>query len=126
MNHRHSLALAAVAVLLAAAGTASADCAAVFKPGSKFHIVQKKVGSSRPMTITVVKNEKGYVKLDVAADGTKENFLMPGSVSGDTAMFAGAERPVVWTCTCDAKGATCQDSGPGSEEHGDIRLDVGK
>ena len=66
------------------------------------------------------------MKLGLESD-KKEKYVMPGSVSGDTAMFAGAERPVVWTCTCDAKGATCQDSGPaGSEDHGDIRLDVGK
>ncbi len=124
MKLRHSVALAAA--LLAVTGPAAADCAAVLKTGAKFHVVQKTVATSRPFTVTVVKNEKGYVKLDVAADETKEKFSMPGSVSGDTAMFAGAERPVVWTCTCDPKGATCKDSGPGSEEHGDIRLDVGK
>lgn len=126
MKHRLSLAVAAAAALLAVAGPAAADCAAVFKTGAKFHIVQKKIGSSRPFTITVLKNEKGYVKLDVLDDQSKKTQKMPGSVSGDTAMFAGAERPVVWTCTCDAKGATCQDSGPASEGHGDIRFDVAK
>lgn len=126
MNHRHALAAAAAAALLAASGTAAAECSAIFKAGAKFHVVQKTVATSRPFTVTVVKNEKGYVKLGVEDDGTKKKVMMPGSVSGDTAMFAGAERPVVWTCTCDAKGATCQDSGPGSEGHGDIRLDVGK
>jgi hypothetical protein len=124
MKHRHSLALAAAA-LLAVAGPAAADCSAVFKAGAKFHIVEKKVGSSKPMTITVVKNEKGYVKLDVAIDKTKEKFSMPGHVEGDTAMFAGAQRPVVWTCTCTAEGATCHDSGPASEGTGDIKLAVG-
>ncbi len=126
MKHRHSLALAAAAALLAVAGPVAADCAAVFKAGAKFHIVEKKVGSSRPMTITVVKNEKGYVKLDVAADKTKEKFSMPGHVEGDTAMFAGAERPVVWTCTCTAEGATCHDSGPSSQGTAEIKLAVGR
>jgi hypothetical protein len=126
MRHRHSLALAAAAALLAFAGSAAADCSAVFKAGSKFHIVEKKVGSSRPMTITVVKNEKGYVKLDVAVDKTKEKFSMPGHVEGDTAMFAGAQRAVVWTCTCKDSGATCADSGPESGGTGEIRLVTGK
>jgi hypothetical protein len=126
MKHRHAFALAAAAALFAAAGTAAADCAAVFKAGAKFHVVQKTVATSRPLTVTVEKNEKGYVKLGVVSDDTKKKLMMPGSVSGDTALFAGAERPVVWTCTCDAKGTTCQDSGPGAEGHGDIRLEAGK
>ena len=123
MKHRHSLALAAS--LLAFAGPGSADCSAVFKAGAKFHIIEKKVGSSRPMTITVVRNEKGYVKLDVAVDKTKEKFSMPGHVDGDMAMFAGAQRPVVWTCTCSAGGATCSDSGPASEGTAEIKIVAG-
>ncbi|HTS03470.1 MAG TPA: hypothetical protein VMN04_13175 [Thermoanaerobaculia bacterium] len=125
MKHRLALALAAAAALLAAAGPAAAECSAVFKAGAKFHIVEKKVGSSRPLTITVVRDEKGYAKLDVSVDKTKEKFSMPGHVEGDTAMFAGSQRPVVWTCTCDPKGATCHDSGPTSEGTADLRLDVG-
>ena len=115
MKHRHSLALAAAAALLAVAGPVAADCAAVSRPARSSTSSRRRSGSSKPMTITVVKNEKGYVKLDVAADKTKEKFSMPGHVEGDTAMFAGAQRPVVWTCTCTAEGAICHDSGPGSE-----------
>ncbi|HVO52533.1 MAG TPA: hypothetical protein VMV60_16185 [Thermoanaerobaculia bacterium] len=125
MNPRQTLALAAAA-LLAVTGPAAAECAAVLKAGAKFHIVQKGPGANKALTITVARDEKGYAKLDVSVDGTKEKYSMPGHVEGDTAMFAGSKRPVVWTCTCDAKGATCQDSGPSSEQHGDIRLEVGK
>ena len=125
MKYPYSLALAAAAALLSVAGPAAADCSAVFKAGAKFHIVEKKVGSSRPMTITVGKNEKGYVKLDVAYDKSKEKFSMPGHVEGDTAMFAGAQRPVVWTCTCNPEGAICHDSGPGSEGTAEMKLTVG-
>ena len=126
MRHRHLLALAAAAALLALAGRAAADCAAVFKAGAKFHIIEKKVGSSRPMTITVVKSEKGYVKLDVAVDKSKEKFSMPGHVEGDMAMFAGAQRPVVWTCTCNPEGAACHDSGPSSEGTAELKFTVGR
>lgn len=126
MNRRQTLALVVAAAFCAATGPAAAECAAVFKAGAKFHIVQKTVATSRPMTVTVARDEKGYAKLDVSVDGTKEKFSMPGHVEGDTAMFAGVQRPVVWTCTCDPKGATCQDSGPAVEQHGDIRFDVGK
>lgn len=125
MKHRFTLALVSGVALVAAAGPAAAECAAVFKAGAKFHIVEKKVGSSRPLTITVVRDEKGYAKLDVVVDKTKEKFSMPGHVEGDTAMFAGSQRPVVWACTCDPKGATCQDSGPTSEGTAELRLDVG-
>ena len=126
MKKRHAPALVAAAVLLAITGPAAAECSAVFKAGVKFHIVEKKVGSSRPLTVTVLRDEKGYAKLDVAVDKTKEKYSMPGHVAGDTAMFAGSQRPVVWTCTCDAKGATCQDSGPASEGTADIRFEIGK
>ena len=121
-NRLASLALGAAA-LLAIARPAAADCAAVFKAGAKFHIVEKNVGSSRPLTITVLRDEKGYAKLDVTVDKSKERFSMPGHVEGDTAMFAGAQRPVVWTCTCDATGATCKDSGPSSEGTADMRIE---
>ena len=126
MTHRHTRTLAAAAALLLAAGPAAAECSAVFKAGATFHIVEKKVGSSRPLSVKVVRDEKGYAKLDVSVDKTKKKFSMPGHVKGDTAMFAGSQRPVVWTCTCDAKGATCHDSGPSSEGTAELRFDVGK
>ena len=123
MRHRESFVLAVA--LLAATGPA-AECAAVFKVGAKFHIIEKKVGSSRPFTITVAKNENGYVKLTVYDPATKKTIHMPGSAKGDSAMFAAAERTVVWTCTCDPKGATCEDTGPAKEGTGEIRVDIGK
>jgi len=126
MKHRRSLALAAAAALLAATGPAAAECAAVFKPGTKFHIVEKKVGSDRPLTITVAKNENGYVKLDVYDSKMKKTVHMPGSVKGDTAMFAGAERTTVWICTCDAKGASCEDTGATAAETAQLRIDIDK
>jgi hypothetical protein len=124
MKHRRLLALASALAL--AAGPAAADCSAVFKTGTKFHIVEKQVGGSRPITITVGKNEKGYVRLDVTIDQSKEKFSMPGHVDGDAAMFAGAQRPVVWTCSCKDNTATCADSGPDSTGTSDIKLVAGK
>jgi len=119
-----SLALAAALVL--AAGSAAADCAAVFKSGAKFHIVEKQVGGERPMTVTVTQNEKGYVKLDLSVDKTKQKFSMPGHVEGDTAFFAGAQRPLVWMCTCGGAAATCTASGPQATGSDQIKLELGK
>ena len=126
MNSRRSLALAAAASLLAATGPAAAECAAIFKAGTKFHIVEKKVGSDRPLTITVAKNENGYVKLDVYDSKMKKTIHMPGSVKGDTAMFAGAERTAVWVCTCDPKGASCEDTGATAADTAQLRINVAK
>ena len=46
MKHPRAFALAAAAALLAATGTAAADCAAVFKAGAKFYVDQKFLGSA--------------------------------------------------------------------------------
>ena len=103
-------ALTVAGLSLAFAGSAAADCDAVFASGAKYKLFEQRPGSKEKtlVVLAVEKRQGEFLELSASTENPAAKMTLLGGVSGGTAIFTNAQNMRVWSCTCGKKGTTCK------------------